>query len=91
VAICRKCLLLSDDARARAVMEERGYADSVLTTPEVLRSWSEEMGIEAYELRRVLDRVERCARFLVPREHPLKERWHSGGIPSSDPGTISTS
>jgi len=76
VAECRGWTLLTDDGPARRVVSRRGGV-SLITSPEVLYYWSRARKLSPSELGQALDRMERCACYKPPREHPLRGWWEA--------------
>jgi predicted nucleic acid-binding protein len=76
LALCcsRGYMLATDDRKARKIAA-RHPGISLLSTPEVIRQWSEQSKCSADELRHVLRAIEVRARFDPANEHPLRDWW----------------
>ena len=73
VAVERGIEFATDDRRAIRIAGELGV--TVMTTPQLMRSWAERSGATAADLRFALASVERRGNFRPRRDDPEREWW----------------
>lgn len=75
VAACRSLELATDDRKAIRVFREHRSDLRIWTTPDLIHRWSESPGIDGTRCRRVIERIEQCARYRPPHDHRLASWW----------------
>lgn len=75
VAKSRGWTLSTDDRKAQRIADELSVA--VLTTPELIKTWSELAAASADELQQTIRRIEILASFFPPASHPLYDWWRA--------------
>jgi predicted nucleic acid-binding protein len=73
VALERGIEFATDDRRAIRLAGELGV--TVVTTPQLMRSWAERSGVTAADIRVTLTSVERRGNFRPRRGDPEREWW----------------
>ncbi len=73
IACERQWLFATDDRKAQRTCEKMGV--SVITTPELIKSWSDGKGVGKEDARRVLSNIESFARFAPRPISPLYNWW----------------
>jgi predicted nucleic acid-binding protein len=73
VALERGIEFATDDRRAIRLAGELGV--TVVTTPQLMRSWAERSGVTAADIRVTLTSVERRGNFSPRRGDPEREWW----------------
>jgi hypothetical protein len=80
LASSRGFLVATDDRKARRIFyENTGDATRLLSTPQILRSWSRKAGLSAEELKKLLLEVSGRGRFL-PHSGDPDFSWWSNAI-----------
>lgn len=65
--------IATDDRRAIRIAGTLGL--TVVTTPQLMRNWSERSGVRAADIRAALARVERRGNFSPRRDDPERSWW----------------
>ena len=73
IAKARSWKLSTDDRKARRVASELGV--TVITTPEIMKRWTDSATPSADELTETLRRIELLARFFPTASDPLHSWW----------------
>jgi predicted nucleic acid-binding protein len=73
IAKSRGWKLASDDRKARRLAAQLGV--NVITTAELVKSWSENTKIKPDDLSRVLQNIQTYARFVPHKTMPLHRWW----------------
>lgn len=73
LAIHRGGIVVTDDRKATRILTDRGVA--CRTTPDLIKAWSEVVGLEPLALRLVLIDLRERGRYEPFRAHPLREWW----------------
>jgi predicted nucleic acid-binding protein len=77
IAVHRKWAIATDDKRAIAFIQQEAPYVQVLSTPEVIKHWSEEADVDSSKLRDVLNAVRVNGRYLPQKTHPLRSWWEA--------------
>jgi len=73
IAQSRGWIVATDDRKAQRLAGQSGIA--AVTTPELIKRWVDAESIVDAEVREVLQRIRRCARFIPRKGSPLFEWW----------------
>jgi hypothetical protein len=74
-ALENRCCLVTDDKAAIKRLDAK-YGHLVMhRTPDWMMSWASTRNISDEELKEVIRRIKKCARYDAPADHPLKEWW----------------
>ncbi|MDA1229650.1 MAG: hypothetical protein O2856_02655 [Planctomycetota bacterium] len=76
IAKSRGWNVAADDRKAIRLAGE--HSISVLTTPDLMKSWADTVDAAPEELRQALERIEKLASFLPPSRHHLHKWWNDG-------------
>jgi len=74
IAKSRGWTVATDDRKAIRLAEE--HSVSVLTTPDLMKSWADSTDAAPEELRLALERIEKLATFSPSSRHPLHKWWN---------------
>jgi hypothetical protein len=80
IAIHRGWAIATDDKKAIAFVQQRASYLQILSTPEIIKHWSEEANIDSSTLGAVLNAIRSKGRYLPPRSHPLRSWWDFAAI-----------
>lgn len=76
IAQSRGFVLATDDRKARRLFLDAVHDPArLLSTPGILRTWSERAGVSQVKLKALLSRVTLRARFLPPSDDPHYQWW----------------
>jgi len=75
LAIRRGYILATDDRKARRVVTTGHQSVQLISTPELIREWQDEAGIQEEDMADVLRRVAERARYRPRPNHPLWDWW----------------
>lgn len=75
LALERRGTLITDDRRARRVMELAAPETRVLTTSAIIKDWSDRVHLATDALARLLLDIEERASFQPGRRDPLQSWW----------------
>jgi hypothetical protein len=79
LAFSRGFSMATDDRKARRIfLEEIGDATRLLSTAQILRTWSQRAALTAGELKKLLLEVSRRGRFSPPSGDPDFAWWSKG-------------
>lgn len=73
IAKCRGWTVATDDRKATRIAAEHGV--STITTPELIKKWSDDSGVTDEIVAKVLQDIQLFARFVPRRSSPLREWW----------------
>jgi hypothetical protein len=76
VAVARAARIATDDRAAIRLIRSLERPPAILTTPEWLMHWADVRQVDDEVVAEVLRRVETCARYRPPRDHPLQGWWN---------------
>lgn len=72
IAINRGWAIATDDKRAINVISQASSRTQILTTPELVKYWVDNIGVSEDELRQVIRSIRR---YIPPNNHPLYAWW----------------
>lgn len=75
LAASRGLILVTDDRVALRVAADWLPAIATRTTPDIVKFWAESLRVKPTRLSIALQRIERRARFVPSRRHPLRDWW----------------
>ena len=75
IAVARGMLVGTDDHRAIQVFTNRDPQLKIVTTPQLVHTWSELADVRGASLRTVLDDIRTRARFVPRSSDPLATWW----------------
>ena len=78
IAKTRSWTLSTDDRKAKRIAGDLGV--NVITTPEIMKKWSDLASPNADDLSEDLKRIERCASFFPAASDPLHSWWRDSMI-----------
>jgi predicted nucleic acid-binding protein len=74
IAHTRGWTVATDDRKAIRLATK--HSISVITTPELMKSWADATNPTAKELQQAINRIETLATFFPPSRHHLHEWWN---------------
>lgn len=74
IAKSRGWTVATDDRKAMRMAAE--HSISVLTTPDLMKSWADAFHPSLQELRQSLEQIEKLATFSPSSRHPLHKWWN---------------
>lgn len=77
IAIHRGWAIATDDKKAIAFFQRLAPHLQILSTPEIIKHWSEEAGLDSSVLRDVLNAIRVKGCYLPPKNHPLRSWWEA--------------
>lgn len=77
IAVHRGWAIGTDDKRAISFMRREKLPLQIISTPELLKHWSESAMIDSETLRDALKAIRDKARYAPPKSHPLRSWWES--------------
>ncbi len=77
IALHRGWAIATDDKKAISFFQRQAPHLQILSTLEVVKHWSEEMNLDAAELKIALSGIRVKGRYLPPTNHPLLSWWES--------------
>lgn len=77
IAMNRGWAIATDDKKAISCFQEQAPHLQILSTPEIIRSWSEETGLDSSTLRDVLHAIRVKGHYVPPKHHPLQSWWET--------------
>lgn len=75
IAVQRGWALATDDKRAIAFVQQGASYLQVISTPDIIKHWSEEAGVDSPALRDVLNAIRVKGRYSPDKNHPLRSWW----------------
>lgn len=75
IAIHRGWAIATDDKRAIAFFQQTAPYLQVLSTPDIIKHWSEKAGVDSPALRDVLNAIRLKGRYSPDKSHPLRSWW----------------
>jgi predicted nucleic acid-binding protein len=75
IAIQRNWAIATDDKKAIKFFSQESPSLQIISTPEIMKYWSEKANIEQLELSNVLQNIRLNGRYTPPKNHPLKSWW----------------
>ena len=77
IAINRNWTMATDDKKAIRVFSEESPSLQILSTPDIIKYWSETANIDPAKLSEVLKNIRVKARYMPPKNHSLKSWWEN--------------
>ncbi len=77
IAVHRRWAIGTDDKRAISFMRREKLPLQIISTPEIIKHWSEVARIDSATLRDALNAIQNKARYAPPKSHPLHSWWTS--------------
>jgi predicted nucleic acid-binding protein len=74
-AVHRGWAIATDDKRAIYFIQREKLHLQVLSTPEIIKHWSEKATIDSAALREALNAIRLKARYYPHKSHPLRSWW----------------
>lgn len=75
IAIHRGWAIATDDKRAISFIQREANNIQILSTPEIIKHWSEVASLDDSELRNILNSIRLNGRYLPTKTHPLRSWW----------------
>ncbi len=75
IAVHRGWAISTDDKRAISFVQQEAPSLQVLSTPEIIKHWSEETGLDLLILRDVINAIRVKGRYFPHKSHPLHGWW----------------
>ncbi|NES18229.1 MAG: hypothetical protein F6K41_04685 [Symploca sp. SIO3E6] len=80
IAIHRGWAIATDDKKAISFFQKRAPHLQILSTPEIIKHWSEETNLDLLALSDSLNAIRKKARYSPPPKHFLYSWWESAMI-----------
>ena len=77
IAIYRSWSMATDDKAAIKLFLQENSDFEILSTPEIIKYWSEKEQLTALQLKIVLKSIQEKGRYRPFRNHPLEDWWKS--------------
>ncbi|RCJ29568.1 hypothetical protein A6769_35310 [Nostoc punctiforme NIES-2108] len=77
IAVHRGWAIATDDKRAISFVQQGASYLQVVSTPEIIKHWSEETGLDLLTLRDVLNAIRVKGRYFPHKNHPLQGWWEA--------------
>ncbi|MFB2937911.1 hypothetical protein ACE1B6_21900 [Aerosakkonemataceae cyanobacterium BLCC-F154] len=77
IAFHRGWAIATDDRKAISFFQKEAPHLQILSTLEVIKHWSEEVNLDATELRLALNNIRIKGRYVPQRNHPLLTWWQT--------------
>ncbi|NER23089.1 MAG: hypothetical protein F6J96_20790 [Symploca sp. SIO1C2] len=77
IAVHRGWAIATDDKKAISFFQKRAPHLQILSTPEIIKHWSEETNLDLVALRDSLNAIREKARYIPPNSHFLQSWWQS--------------
>jgi len=75
IAVHRKWAVATDDDKGIKFMQNNFSHLQILSTPEIIKYWSEQERIDFSVLSKVLNTIRIKGRYIPPKNHPLRNWW----------------
>ncbi|NEQ99343.1 MAG: hypothetical protein F6K30_21990 [Cyanothece sp. SIO2G6] len=75
IAFHRNWAIATDDKKAIKVLQKEAPLIQIVTTPDIIKHWSETTSLKAAELRKALQSIRITGKYMPPRQHPLLQWW----------------
>jgi predicted nucleic acid-binding protein len=75
IAVHRKWAVATDDDKGIKFMQNNFSHLQILSTPEIIKHWSEQERIDFSVLTKVLNTIRIKGRYIPPKNHPLRNWW----------------
>ncbi|CBN53546.1 MULTISPECIES: hypothetical protein [Kamptonema] len=77
IAVHRGWAIATDDKKAISFIKREASHLQILSTSEIIKHWSEEVGVDSSALREALKAIRVKGRYLPPKNHPLRSWWEA--------------
>ncbi|MBE9011036.1 hypothetical protein IQ250_12545 [Pseudanabaenaceae cyanobacterium LEGE 13415] len=77
IAFHRDCAIATDDKKAVSFFKKEAPHLQILSTLEIIKSWSDQSNLSSDQLRSVLTDVRRRGRYAPHKNHPLLDWWEN--------------
>jgi hypothetical protein len=77
IAINRGWAIATDDKKATKFLSQESPSLQIISTPEIIKYWSETANIEPLKLNKVLTEIRVKARYSPNKNHLLKTWWET--------------
>jgi len=77
IAVHRQWAIATDDKRPITFMKKEASHIQILSTPEIIKHWSEQAGLTSSELLDVLNKIRVKGRYSPPTNDPLRSWWET--------------
>ncbi|HAA27770.1 MAG TPA: hypothetical protein DCE56_09000 [Cyanobacteria bacterium UBA8553] len=77
IAIHRGWAIATDDKKAITFFQRQAPYLQILSTPEIIKHWSEEAGLDQSQLRDALDAIRVKGRYSPHKSHSLRSWWEA--------------
>jgi hypothetical protein len=81
IATHRNWAVATDDKKAIKFLSQRSPSMEIISTPEILKYWSEKANIEPLKLSIALNNIRVKARYYPDKNHLLKSWWEFESVP----------
>lgn len=75
IAVSRNWAIATDDKKAISFFQREAPRIQILTTPEIIKYWSETTDLDERTLGEALFSIQTVGRYSPPRNHPLRGWW----------------
>jgi hypothetical protein len=75
IAIHRGWAIATDDKKAIAFFQRQAPHLQILSTPDIIKHWSEESGLDSSVLCDALSAIRVKGCYVPPKSHPLRNWW----------------
>lgn len=75
IAVHRKWAIATDDYKAIKFLQRNFLHLQILSTPEIIKHWSEKQSIDSLVLSNVLNAIMIKGRYVPPKNDPLRNWW----------------
>ncbi|BAY44306.1 hypothetical protein SAMD00079811_19020 [Scytonema sp. HK-05] len=75
IAVHRKWAIATDDDKAIKFLQKKFPHLQILSTPEIIKHWSEKQSIDSLVLSNVLNAIRIKGRYVPPKNDPLQTWW----------------
>jgi predicted nucleic acid-binding protein len=75
IAVHRKWAVATDDKKAISFIQKEAHHLQILSTPEIIKHWSERERIDSAILSNALDAIRIKGRFIPQKNDPLRTWW----------------
>lgn len=75
IAVHRKWAISTDDDKAIKFLQKNFPHLQILSTPEIIKHWSEKQSIDSLVLSNVLNAIRIKGRYVPPKNDPLRNWW----------------
>lgn len=77
IAIQRNWAMATDDKKAIKFFSQESPSFQIISTPEIIKYWSETASIEHLQLSNILRKIRVQGRYMPSKNHPLKSWWEA--------------